>query len=110
MNRGECLNLQASSGYLFYSSIFIFNLSIFLNYLFLILSKILSVHEFLFLILFLDNSLPHLFIQENMADRRPLTLSIDSQLSNISNDEYLTEMNLERRELFTTYRNPPMQF
>ena len=59
---------------------------------------------------FLDKSLSRLLIQENMADRRPLTLSIDSQLSNISNDEYLTEMNLERRELFTTYRNPPMQF
>ena len=45
-----------------------------------------------------------------MADRRPLTLSIDSQLSNIGNDEYLTEMNLERRDLFTSYRNPPVQF
>jgi hypothetical protein len=44
-----------------------------------------------------------------MADRRPLTLSIDSQLSNISNDEYLTEMNSERRELFTSYRSPPIQ-
>ena len=45
-----------------------------------------------------------------MADRRPLTLSIDSQLSKIANDEYLTEMNMERRELFTSYRNPPVQF
>ena len=68
------------------------------------------MHEFLFLTLFLDNSLPHLFIQENMADRRPLTLSIDSQLSNIGNDEYLTEMNFERRDLFTSYRNPPVKF